>query len=305
MAYDPNKERVFKKMAREMMFDQVREKLHGPAGSALLFPGENCVDLIQGLELGVFKKNTYFCLIERDWEIADKIEKTCKRLRLNFDIFDEDVTKIDFNSECFEGWDFDIAFFDFCGPMTENIFRFLYKLEQIDFKAEILGFTFSAVNRGLSNFPKNNPTISRWFKTPEMTMVMPNLKDSRKTAEWACDKALLALGLRSSSIIDYVHYKERGTSTPMVSFFLDQSKSTVRPANRIKEVVFEKTNSPKRKTNSQDEKTEVELKKLSTMTSGQMAAYSRKKNKLQREYDAAKSAGIKAAIKREMNALAA
>jgi hypothetical protein len=305
MSYDPTKQRVMKEVAKKLMFNTIRIKMKGKsAKKVLLLPGENCADLKEGLigaEVGGAKyrpwtSSTHFVLIEREKSIAKKIKKQCKELGLkSFEVINQEVADV---SPADIGNDFDIVFLDFCGQLTEKLFLFLYNLEQQNFQTKIMGLTFETLMRQ-NTFFKNNSTISKWFRRPKDDAKLGNVDGVAENADWACDKTLLALGLRCSSIIECIRYKEPGPAASMVTFFLDQSKTgNNRPDSRINEVSL---------TMPIGRKEEVTTEKAFNLltdafdSAGKKAAFTRKLRALQRAYNNEPSSGKRAWIKRSIN----
>jgi len=305
MSYDPTKPRVMKKISKDIMFQAIHRQLNGQtATKVLLLPGEKCADLKQGL-MGVevqgedyypWNTDTHFTLMERDLSVAKKIKKQCQLLGLkSYEIIIQEVTKglpPHFSNE------FDVVFFDFCGQFTEQMFRFLHNLEQNNFQAKIMGFTFSTLIRQ-NTFFKNNPEINQWFKRPTNKVLLGSVEGLDQNADWACDKTLLALGLRRLSVIEFIHYKESGPACSMVTFFLDQDQTpNKRPDNRINEVSLKMQTGGSKEVSAErglDYLTE------SFDSAGKKAAFIRKLRTLQRAYNSEPSSGKRAWIKRDIN----
>ena len=295
MPYDYDAERIYKELPRRMVWDQVK----GVAKSALLLTGRDCSDIKVGLAMGKMDINTTLDIFERDTEVCKKIKQNCLDMGLrNFAIWNSTIQNQDeMNLVCCyeEGMEsddppglfenYDVMFLDFCGEITQAIYDFL-SYEKLN-KNGVIAFTFSTLYRH-NNFYQDNQSIRKSFHTPKGALQLCNADNSK--ARWSCDKALESLGLKSESLVHYFHYKDDGCM-PMVFFTIDPSK---------KKKVYTYT---KIKQEQTIKKGDTDLKNPVMVRAGKKAAQTRKVNAMQKEYDLASTAGVKAGIKRRMNKL--
>lgn len=214
--YNQEMPRLMKELPRSMVWNMVKE----PAKRVLLFPGKHCHDLVLGLSQGKINERTEFVLVERDPKVARSIRKKCKSLGLHsFEIvnqvFDGKVLK--------NQGHFDLAFFDFCGEMTEVVFD---ALGEPGWSAENIAMTFSTKYR-FNNFQRKFPGYRNSFNPPSDAMVLANHKKENEHAYWTCDAALIGLHKDSKSLIHFIGYKEGKKGCPMVFFTLDTGQKSI------------------------------------------------------------------------------
>lgn len=328
MSFDHDKDRPYKSLPRRLAWERVR----GVAKKVLLLPGRECLDIKEGLAMGKATVNTEFHLVERDPETAKVIWRECKKLGLkNFTILKGEMCRgrawwNDIEKE--HGGDFltkmaeyDLAFFDFCGEMTDKVFRFLMDFgvnghsDWMKFSAKngVLAFTFSTVCRSNHFFCKHEenhdlhdatkgrnlqrfPSTRRGFKIPQANQV--NIHLDLYKAAWNCDATLDALGTKGGDLLDFITYKEEGRAKPMVFFTVDAEQlGASEEISNAAWYALDAMAPPKK------QKKAVAEKSPAMVEAGKKAWHTRRLNELQAEYAAEKIPSQKARIKRIMNAL--
>jgi len=294
MHYKTDATRIIKNVPRMKVWDSVQ----GKAKRALLLPSTELLDVKQGLEMGKIDHDTYILAFECVRDRAKKIYSDLKAMGFkNVDVIADTVQHY-FRHKNQHVWGahkpFDVVFLDFCGELTEDIHEFIsihlnkFVIQNgngLVAKDGVLAFTHSFICRKNLLY-KNRPAYRKdSFKYPADTLINPNL--ALEKAAWTCDKALEAMGLKCSALETYVVYNDTGVS--MVYF-------SIKPFSKRKE------RSDKIRQYQQGHKTTPVYS--GPLTTGQRAWRTRNLNKLQKQYAAATSAGVKAAIKRQINKLA-
>jgi len=238
MPYDSSRVRRNKDICRELMFKDVPY-----SHVAAFFPSDKCLDLTLAKAKGIINKDTLLYMWENDCEKAAHILRWFHKNKwpisvdMGFNLHDDrgepgdDGENILFtgkaeshNIHYLNAIETDLAFFDFCGEITDKVARFL---RQFDFgDGAIIGFTFSRairnnrVYKALGNpYDDEGSEASKvWFDTCNELPTTAKVETSRCVDTIVLLRAIL--NKYNLNILECIEYHDANPTTgkgcPMV-----------------------------------------------------------------------------------------
>lgn len=118
--------------------------------TALFFPSDTCLDLIQALKNGLITRKTFLIIVERDEKVIKEIKKFLKKLGFkNYYIHDHKsgVYKLNLTA-VLKGRKLDFMFFDICGNLRPEVAYWFYNNQSNFGKNMMMPTTFAIHPRG-------------------------------------------------------------------------------------------------------------------------------------------------------------
>ena len=214
--YDHSSQHIFKHTARYVMGHSIRG-----ARKALFLPGENALCVEVAFQCGAINKQTDVVLYEGNSDprarakIVKKIHLRMKEIGVvKYEIREKNILNDKLES------DFDLAYLDFCGQMTEKVFNFL-RVNNVLLSKIPVGYTFSLK-------PRMNTLYQETFGDYDYTNIKyptnaqflsADLKAS-DVSDWTICKFFEAIQAyeRCWELETLINYKEEGQAIPMVFF---------------------------------------------------------------------------------------
>lgn len=275
------------KIVHRYKFDQrhiIWTYLTEPAKKVLLMPGEDCLDIIVGLEYGKINKDTVIHIVERNKKVLDKIAYKCVNLGIplsNLCFYHGQVE--DLAAKLFSNSHYDLIYLDLCGQLTYPVLSLIkYMGYKEVFKNTPVFFTFcNHIRNGNELFWDTFKSDLDYSEGIDFKYSVPYAKDylPHKIAFWTVRTVLDSMNIRSNrklSINFFKSYREVGMANKFCFFGTD-----FRPRNRAPRV-------------KRAIKPAIPMKKVESEI-----------NMLEVIYSNQVSAGKKAAIRRKINLLKA
>ncbi len=183
--YDADKIRLQKRECRSWLINKHARAL---AKVALFLPSHKPLDLQAALAAGRINRHTKIIAIEHDRQRARVIHSYLQKNFDNFYLHTDDAYTLDLNTIVKKFGKIDFAYFDFCGPLSDNLVCWLalqvtaYNVFSLGAK---MGFTFSvgrtssgSTRRTMVQTARENPEFYNWLQSTRMggTPYLSNLK---------------------------------------------------------------------------------------------------------------------------------
>lgn len=325
-----------------MSYDQEISRFHKPASHSYLwgsvtdpikcgwfFPAKHCHDLQFGIDQGKITTDTALVLFERDPEIMKHIKQFCRENCLHNTIFfnirfEDFFTKVRrkgaitnihgddimslYNlkrpSDILKAQPFscpDIAFFDFCGDITSENLNILERLCPW-LQKTVVGFTFSVLARNNKLYDGFEENVGNYLKIKNTFQVFPSTSPCYNKGIFAAELACKAL---RNNAPDHLMMYQEPNRLSMIFLLLNMNNKEVRReyARRYQTKIKAKNG-----TSSPDSIRTLQALYASAKSAGIKAWIKRKINKITKsitemeaQYKTEESAGQKAAIRRKIN----
>ena len=161
-----------KNKIRTELFSQIKEHLPKPAKNALMMPGDTYLCVKEALQQGVIDKNTFIVAIEKDREIAQKLQKSLEQEGFTYEVINNKLENVyrDIGLKDLDiGHGFDLVYLDTCGCFTWAVKRRIENdiLPMCDDNVQFAA-TFMNVPRGFDAYSVWEDAPSYWLKDYEM-----------------------------------------------------------------------------------------------------------------------------------------
>lgn len=151
----------------------VTSRTRKPVKTALFFPSDTCLDLIQSLKRGLITRKTYLILVEKEETVIIEIKRFLRKMGFkNYYIHDHKagIHKLNLTT-ALQGRKLDFMFFDICGNLTPEIAYWFYN-NQSNFNKNMMMPTTLAIHprgiRAKTRGPKKeNGRLCKFFHVVE------------------------------------------------------------------------------------------------------------------------------------------